>query len=114
MTSRHKLIITENFDVLAEDLSSHKVLNKFVAKQIIDSTELESFLEMSPGKRATQLLMLLLKREDRAFYVLIEACKKYNMSHLAKLLEDAGGNYNCRWGGLFCIRIVSDKTANNI
>ena len=41
-------------------------------------------------ERAQDLVALLIKKEDRAFYVLIKACREKAMPHLAKLLENAG------------------------
>lgn len=97
MTVKHVDIITRFFEQLANNLTADGMLNKLVAESIITITEQEEILiERVTSKRAGVLLRLLLKREDRTFYVLIEALRKYTMPHLAKLLEDAG-----RYTGLY-------------
>lgn len=91
MTDKHKGIITKNFEVLASNLTPDNMLNNLVSEEVINTDEQEELLrENSTTNRAGKLLRLLLKREDRTFCVLIEACKKYSMAFLGKLLEDAG------------------------
>lgn len=91
MTDKHVKIITDNWERLAGDLTTDGVLDKLLAKGIMHSSEHEELLEeKSTRKRVQGLLHLLRKREDKAFYVLIEACSEFNMPHLAKLLKDAG------------------------
>lgn len=92
MTEKHKGIIRDNWEELTTNLAPDGMLNKLVAEDIISFQEQEELLAEQPAshKRARALLALLVKRPDKAFYVLIEACGKYNMPHLAKLLKDAG------------------------
>lgn len=78
------------------------MLNNLVAVGIITIAEHEEILvERVTSKRAGVLLRLLLKREDRTFYVLIRALKKYKMPHLAKLLEDDGRYTDLLTGSCF-------------
>lgn len=92
MTEKHQEIIRYNWETLVTNLTPEDPLNKLVAKNIISVQEQEELLkhQVTSHERARALLRLLLKRQDEAFGVLIEACKEYNMPHLAKLLEDAG------------------------
>lgn len=91
MTDKHRQIIRDNWTILSADLTPEGVLDKLVAKQIIHPDEHEELLEEKrKRKRVQALLHLLRKREDKAFYVLIEACDEFNMPHLAKRLKDAG------------------------
>lgn len=88
MTDQHKNIIRSNFDTLADNLIIDCILNMLLAKSIITEREQK---ELSSGaNNPERLLCLLLTREDRGFYVLIDACKKYNMPHLANLLIEGG------------------------
>lgn len=92
MTDRHKDIITNLFEQLTNNLSPDSILPRLVSKGIISTQEQDKLLkgEQTAHERASSLLRLLLKKEDRAFHVLIEACRDYNMPQLAKLLQDAG------------------------
>lgn len=85
MTVEHREIITKNLDTLAKNFTvSDELLNKLVAEKIITFEELE---QHKAEKKAGALLCLLLKREDRAFGVLVQACQQSNQPHLAKLLD---------------------------
>lgn len=91
MTDKHKKIITTNLVQLSRDLTPDSILSKMRSENIIceeDQQEIE--VENVPYKRSEKFLRLLMKKEDRAFRVLIEACRNYNMPHLANLLDDAG------------------------
>lgn len=87
MTEEHKDILEKNFGTLVEHLAPGVLINKLVAENIISTEEkLELNAEKVNLKRYQQLLQLLLKREDRAFHVFVDALKKSCQTDLADLL----------------------------
>lgn len=91
MTDKHKDILTRNYDTLTMHLTADIMLNKLMAEGIITIGEHEDLLTaVTSSNRAGALLRLLLKKEDRAFYVLIQACKVYAIPYLAWLLDNEG------------------------
>lgn len=88
MTDAHKKTINRNFDVLTEGLLVDRVFNKLISESVITNNEHDNICQQLPTERAGALLRLILKRDDQAFYVLKEACEKYDMQQLANLLTD--------------------------
>ena len=94
MTDDHKRVIKRNMDRIAESLTvNDPFLNRLVAHEIITTEEHESLRhETVSSAKATSLVLLLLKKEDRAFDVLVQLCQENNMDALVKILTDDG---NC-------------------
>ena len=94
MSDKHKEIIRSLFPEL-EDLCVDSLLSTFYSKGIITKEEMEELgdANITSRNRARKFLLLLIRREDWAFYVLLESCRKKAMPHLAKMLEDAGSAF---------------------
>lgn len=103
MTEEHKKIIRNNFDTLTENIRVNGILGKLLAEGTIGPDEQEKLCHGSPD----ELLRLVMKREDRGFYVLIDACDKKCMPHLANLLKDAGKNLH-----LICLLCICNPWAH--
>ena len=91
MTEKHRKIIRKNFTKLCDNMRvDDQLLGLFFSEEIIEIPEMQEIGALkSDVNRAHRLLLLLMTREDRSFQVLIEGCKRYNMPHLAQLLEQA-------------------------
>ena len=90
MTEKHKKIIKSNYEKLV-NLNAESVMLPLVSADIItfdDRAKINS--EATTSKKAEELLALLVKRQDRAFYVLIDALKKGGSPDLARILDMAG------------------------
>ena len=96
MTEKHKTIIRKQLEQLV-NLSAENIVTKLVSEDIITVDDMEAILvgHTTHTDKARALLMLLLKKEDQAFYVLIIALRDKTMRHLARLLEDAGTHTTC-------------------
>ena len=91
MTERHILCIEDNFDTLAERLNVNEVLNKFRAAKILTRDEWDELRRLPAGReRAESFLDRLTRKEDKAFYILIEALEGTCQAHLANILKNAG------------------------
>ena len=91
MTERHKNIIASNYEKL-ENLDADRVMVPLTSEGIItfdDKEEINS--EKTSKRKAGALLHMLVKRQDRGFYVLIDALKKSGSPDLARILKMAGG-----------------------
>ena len=91
MTERHKNIISSNYEKL-ENLDADRVMVTLTSEGIItfdDKEEINS--EKTSKRKAGALLHILVKRQDRGFYVLIDALKKSGSPDLARILKRAGG-----------------------
>ena len=91
MTERHKAIILKHFEVLVENLNPGPILPRLVASGIFTMQESQEVLACSTlAERSKELLLILVRKEDKAFDVFIKACEKCGMKHLADLLHYAG------------------------
>ena len=90
MTEKHKDTITSNYEKL-ENLNADRVMVSLVSEGIITFDDQEKIKSEKTSKEQAQaLLHLLVKRQDRAFYVLTDALKKCGSPELARILEMAG------------------------
>ena len=90
MTKKHKDIIKSKYEELV-NLNADRVMVTLIAQEIItfeDQDDINS--EKTRTKKAETLLALLRKKEDRAYYVLINALEKSGSPDLAGILEMAG------------------------
>ena len=92
MSDKHKEILTRHFQKNVDNLIAESILPILVSEKIITVGEIEQIRKgnATTKDKATELVTLLTKKEDRTFYVLIAACKEEGMLNLARLLEDAG------------------------
>ena len=91
MTDSHKKIITSNYENLLR-LNADNVRRTLFSEGIITLDEHDAIKsEKSSTDKAEALLQLLMRKQDRAFFVLIAALKKYGSPELARILEMAGG-----------------------
>ena len=91
MTERHKNIISSNYEELVK-LNPDRVMVTLTAQKIISFEDQDDIhLEKTRTKKAEALLALLRRKEDRAYYVLIDALEKSSNPDLAGILEMAGG-----------------------
>ena len=91
MTEKHKNIITSKYEKLV-NLNAESVMVPLVSEGIITFRDHEHIRsEKTSTEKAEALLQLLVKRQDRGFYVLIDALKKCGSPDLARVLEMAGG-----------------------
>ena len=91
MTGKHKNIITSKYEELV-NLNADRVMVTLIAQKMItfeDQDDVNS--EKTRTNKAVALLALLRRKEDRAFYVLIDALEKSGSRDLARILEVAGG-----------------------
>ena len=96
MSQRHKDIITRHFKELVENLNAASILPTLVQEAIITFDEMEKIETQSTKQhQAKELVKLVHKKEDRAFYVLIASCREKTMPHIANLLEEAGIIFPC-------------------
>ena len=94
MTEKHKRIIKSNFDKLV-NLNAGSVMVDLVAKDIFTFHEQEHVnAESTSQQKANELLTMLVKKQDRGFYVLIAALEKRGNPELARILERAGEMLN--------------------
>ena len=90
MTTKHEKIIKSHYAKLVS-LSADRVMDYLVSKEIIDFEDLEDVNSKETStQKARALLMLLVKRQDRGFYFLIEALRESGNVDLARILERAG------------------------
>ena len=90
MTGRHKDIIASNYEKLG-NLDADRVMVTLVSQSIITFDDQEKIkAEKTSTGRAEALLQLLVKRQDRGFYVLIDALEKSGSPDLATILKMAG------------------------
>ena len=93
MTDKHQTVITEKLETLVNSLSPDPILVKLVASGIFTMREKRKVQALSTlDERADELLSLLVRKQDKAFYVFIKACEENNMEHIAHALRRAG-NY---------------------
>ena len=91
MTGKHKNIITSNHEKLV-NLNPDSLLVRLVSDGIITIDDQEKIKSENTSKEKVEtLLHLLVKRQDRGFYVLIDVLKKSGSPDLARILEMAGG-----------------------
>ena len=91
MTEKHKNIILTNYDKLV-NLNADRVMVTLIAQKIITFEDQEDInSEKTRTKRAEALLALLRRKEDRAYYVLIDALEKNGSPDLARILKMADG-----------------------
>ena len=93
MTDRHKNIIRCNWSKLCDNLTNITGLcGALLEANIITFNEQEDILKSidTDADKAHNLLNRLRKKEDRAYYVLIEACEKNAMPHVVNILRKAG------------------------
>ena len=91
MTEKHKNIITSKYEKLV-NLNADSVMVPLVSGGIITFDDREKIKSEKTSKEQAQtLLHLLVKRQDRAFYVLIDALEKSGSPDLARILGMAGG-----------------------
>ena len=94
MTEKHKKIIKSNYGKLV-NLNAESVMLSLVSEDIITFEDREKInSEATTRKKAEELLALLVKRQDHAFYVLMGALQKSGSPELARILEMAGGIVN--------------------
>ena len=87
MTEKHKTIIRSNFAKLV-NLNAESVMVPLVTKGILTFNDRECINSATTSQRkAEELLALLVKREDRGFYVLIDALQQSGNPELARLLN---------------------------
>ena len=102
MSQRHKEIITRQFKELVENLNTESILPTLVSEAIITVDEVEQIMKQSTRRlQAMELVQLLLRKEDRAFNVLVTACKENAMRHIANCLEKAGIVFHMCYGVSF-------------
>ena len=90
MTEEHKNIISSNYEKLV-NLNAESVMVPLVSRSIITLDDQEKIKSEKTSKQQAQaLLQLLVKRQDRAFHVLIDALTKSGSPDLAVILEMAG------------------------
>ena len=91
MTERHRAILLEYLEVLVHNLDPDPILVRLVASGIFTIWE-ETTIQMhdTRAKRSEELLFMLMRKEDKAFDVFINACEKCDMKHLASLLHHGG------------------------
>ena len=76
MTGKHQGIIKSNYHKLV-NLNADGVMRTLIAQKIITFEDQEDIISKETRtKKAEALLHLLVKRQDGAFYVLIDALKK--------------------------------------
>ena len=91
MTEKHKNIITSKYEKLV-NLNANSVMVPLVTEGIITFDDQEKIKSEKTSKEQAQaLLHLLVKRQDCAFYVLIDALEKSGSPDLARILKMAGG-----------------------
>ena len=91
MTERHKNIIRSNYEKLG-NLDADRVMVLLVSEGIVTFDVHEKIKsEKTSKEKAEALLQLLVKRQDRGFYVLIAALEKTGSPDLARVLKMAGG-----------------------
>ena len=91
MTERHKNIISSKYEKLV-NLNADGVMMTLITQEIITFEDKEDInSEKTRTKKAEALLALLRRKEDRAYYALIDALKKSGSPDLARILEVAGG-----------------------
>lgn len=91
MTEKHKTIIKSHLEQL-ENLNAECVMKSCVAKDIITLDEREGINKenATSTRKASALLTLLVRKQDQAFYVLMDALKDCASPELARILERAG------------------------
>ena len=89
MTEEHKDILRRNHATICANMVVGSILPVLVAETIITPREKEAIEVLITNEdKADQLLRLLMKRQDGAFYGLINALQTNSMPHLARMLEE--------------------------
>ena len=94
MTEKHKKIITSNLSKLG-NLNADGVMIILVENGIFTVDEMaEVDAKPTPTMKAIFLMRLLLRKQDRGFYILIDALKNKGSPELASILEMGGGIFH--------------------
>ncbi len=93
MTAAHKEILRSKKSQLSEGMTNiSKIYDRLAAGRILSDEECKNIREghINDTDKARDLVETVLRKEDRAFTLLVEAFEKEGNPQLAKLLRDAG------------------------
>lgn len=90
MSQEHKNKLQQNRGELVENMTPEEIFNVLIASQVITTAEVRRIKEKSPlESQNEELLNILIRRPDRAFYEFVKSLRRTLQGHLADLLEDS-------------------------
>ncbi|KAH9489931.1 hypothetical protein Btru_038292 [Bulinus truncatus] len=88
MSAEHKKAILENRDILVENIIADDLFSELIAKRVLSVSDVNRIKARNSAEaKNEELLNVISKRSDRAFYVLVDALRKTLQSWLANKLD---------------------------
>ncbi|KAI8789129.1 caspase-2 [Biomphalaria glabrata] len=88
MTTEHKKAILENRDVLVENIIADDIFSELIAKRVLSISDVNRIKEKSGAEaKNEELLNVISKRSDKAFFVFVDALRKTLQGWLANKLD---------------------------
>lgn len=89
MTNNHKQQIQKNQDTLVENMMPDDIFNDLISNKIMTTADINRIKTKETREGMNEeLLAILVRRSDRAYYVFATALKKTLQAHLSELLEE--------------------------